>query len=77
MKRSVEFAFENPNASYPFVKQYAQSMDESVMRSHIALYVNKFTRDLGTEGRKAIETLYHVATQKNVIPSIRTDIFVE
>jgi 1,4-dihydroxy-6-naphthoate synthase len=76
MKRSVEFAFENPKASYPFVKHHAQAMDETVMESHIKLYVNEFTRELGTEGRKAVETLYREATALGVIPKIREDIFV-
>ena len=77
MRRSVEYAFANPNTSYPFVKQYAQEMDESVMRSHIELYVNDFTRDLGNEGRSAIETLYAEAAQRGVIPTIGDDIFVK
>ncbi len=76
MKRSVEFAFENPNASYPFVKQYAQEMDDSVMQSHIKLYVNEFTRDLGENGKKAIEILYSRASEKGVLPKIRKDIFI-
>ena len=76
MKRSVEFAFENPKASYPFVKNHAQAMDETVMESHIKLYVNEFTRELGSEGRKAVETLYREATALGVIPKIREDIFV-
>jgi Predicted periplasmic solute-binding protein len=77
MRRSVEYAFANPNTSYPFVKQYAQEMDETVMRSHIELYVNDFTRDLGNEGRSAIETLYAEAAQRGVIPTIGDDIFVK
>jgi len=77
MKRSVEFAVENPKASYPFVKHYAQEMDDTVMQSHIELYVNGFTRELGIEGRKAVERLYHEATATGAIPKIREDIFVE
>ena len=38
----------------PFVTSHAQAMEESVMRSHISLYVNDFTRDLGARGKKAI-----------------------
>jgi len=76
LKRSVEFAFENPKASYPFVKQYAHAMDESVMQSHIDLYVNEFTRDLGSAGKKAVETLYHEASRLGIISKIREDIFV-
>ena len=77
MKRSVEYAFENPNVSYPFVKHHAQAMDDNVMQSHINLYVNEFTRNLGTVGRKAIETLYSEADKNGVLPKIREDIFVE
>ena len=77
MKRSVEYAFENPKASYPFVKHHAQAMDDNVMQSHINLYVNEFTRNLGGGGRKAIETLYREAFENKVIPKIREDIFVE
>lgn len=77
MKRSVEYAFENPKASYPFVKHHAQAMDDNVMQNHINLYVNEFTRDLGAGGHKAIETLYREAFENKVIPKIREDIFVE
>ncbi len=39
MERSVRYAFENPAASKDFVKANAQEMEESVMNSHIQLYV--------------------------------------
>lgn len=77
MKRSIEYAFENPKASYPFVKHHAQAMDDTVMENHIKLYVNEFTRNLGIEGRKAVETLYREATALGVIPKMRDDIFVD
>lgn len=77
MKRSVEFALENPKVSYPFVKHHAQEMDDSVMQRHIELYVNEFTRELGVEGRKAVETLYREATESAVITKMREDIFVD
>jgi 1,4-dihydroxy-6-naphthoate synthase len=77
MGRSVKYAFENPNVSYPFVKQHAQAMDFSVMQNHIKLYVNNFTTDLGPEGKKAVETLYIEATKLGIIPEMREDIFVE
>jgi 1,4-dihydroxy-6-naphthoate synthase len=76
LRRSVEFAFENPKSSYPFVKHFAQAMDEMVMANHIELYVNEFTRDLGIEGRKAVEMLYSEATSLEIIPKMREDIFV-
>jgi len=77
MKRSIEFALENPKASYPFVKHHAQEMDDTVMESHLKLYVNDFTSDLGEEGRKAVKMLFSEATKLGVIPKIREDIFAD
>jgi 1,4-dihydroxy-6-naphthoate synthase len=77
MKRSVEHALQNPNDSLPFVKKHAQSMDESVMRNHIQLYVNDFSVDLGMKGREAITTLYDKSVQKSIFPPMQPSWFVE
>ncbi|GET26116.1 1,4-dihydroxy-6-naphthoate synthase [Prolixibacter sp. NT017] len=77
MKRSVEYAYEQPDASYPFVKLYAQEMEESVMRSHIDLYVNEFTRNLGDEGKQAVQTLYSKAEELGIIPKMERSIFLD
>lgn len=77
MKRSVEYAYEQPDASYPFVKLYAQEMEESVMRSHIDLYVNEFTRNLGEEGKQAVRTLYSKAEELGIIPKMERSIFLD
>jgi len=76
LKRSIEYAFANPKSAYNYIKQFAQEMDEEVMYNHIKLYVNDFTKDLGTEGKKAIETLYDIAKKEKVITGIAEDIFV-
>jgi 1,4-dihydroxy-6-naphthoate synthase len=76
LKRSVEFAFENPKSAYPYIKQYAQEMDEDVMYKHIDLYVNEFSRELGVDGRKAIEILYEKAISLGVLPEMNDQIFL-
>jgi 5,8-dihydroxy-2-naphthoate synthase len=76
LKRSVEYAFENPKSAYPYIKQYAQEMDEDVMYKHIELYVNNFTIDLGENGRKAIEILYDKAISLGVLPEMNKQIFL-
>lgn len=76
LKRSVEFAFENPKSAYPYIKQYAQEMDEEVMYKHIELYVNEFSRELGADGRKAIEVLYEKAISLGVLEPMNGKIFL-
>jgi len=58
IRKSIEFAFNNYPMITDYVKEHSQEMSEAVMRQHIDLYVNDFSIDLGTGGKKAIETLY-------------------
>ncbi len=58
--RSLQQAFSEYPALSPFIRCHAQEMEEQVMRQHIDLYVNQYSLNLGTDGRKAIETLYGV-----------------
>lgn len=76
MRRSVAYAQENPAETLPYVSQYAQEMNTEVMQQHINLYVNKFTLDLGVLGKKAVQTLFDVAKEKNIIPNYNKKIFI-
>lgn len=59
IKKSVEFAFQNPESSMQYVKQNAQEMNEEVMKKHINLYVNSFSLDLGDIGINAVELMFN------------------
>ena len=62
IQQSIEIANENKNILNNFIKTNAQEMDEIVMKKHIDLYVNDFTKDVGNEGKKAVVKLmktYH------------------
>ncbi len=76
MHRSVAFAFDNPKAAKDFIQQHAQEMDETVMYQHINLYVNDYSVDLGTKGKAAVQRLFDVANQKNIIPNSDATIFI-
>lgn len=76
VKKSVEFAFENPSSALPFIKMHAQEMDEDVMYQHIKLYVNKYTIDLGDAGKTAINTLFDEAFKNEIIPTSTQELFL-
>jgi 1,4-dihydroxy-6-naphthoate synthase len=63
--KSVEYAFNNYPAISEYVSCHAQEMSEAVMRQHIDLYVNDFSRDMGDTGKNAIETLVRIYQQMN------------
>ena len=76
LRRSVEFAFSNPKSGLEYIRSHAQEMSEEVMYKHIDLYVNKYSVELGEEGKKAIKLLFDTATEKNVISEIKEDLFL-
>jgi 1,4-dihydroxy-6-naphthoate synthase len=76
LRRSVEFAFDNPKSGLEFIRSHAQEMSEEIMYKHIELYVNKYTVDLGAEGKKAVKLLFDTAHEKNIIPEIKENIFL-
>ena len=69
LEKSVAYAFENPEEVMPYVRQYAQEMEEAVMKQHIDLYVNNFTLKLGEKGKSAVNTLFKVAEKQEIIPN--------
>ncbi|RZK56605.1 MAG: 1,4-dihydroxy-6-naphthoate synthase [Pedobacter sp.] len=77
VRNSVEYAFENPKSAIEFIRQHAQAMDEAVMYKHIELYVNNYSVDLGVEGKKAIDTLFTIATKNQIIPNFDQNLYVE
>jgi 1,4-dihydroxy-6-naphthoate synthase len=75
LRRSVEYAFANPEDTMPFVRAHAQAMEDAVMRAHIDLYVTQHTLDLGDDGEAAVQAMFRIAQEKGVIPSYRHDFF--
>lgn len=57
LQSSVNYAFANPEASRQFVTRHAQEIDETVIRSHIELFVNEYSVSLGDEGKLAVRRL--------------------
>ena len=76
IRKSLEFAFENPAESLGFVKQHAQEMDAEVMQKHINLYVNDYSLSLGEKGKAAIQYMYAFSVEKKLINSSEKDLFV-
>ncbi len=76
LRRSIEFAFNYTDEVLPYVKKYAQEMEEEVMLKHINLYVNNYSLDLGKEGKSAIRKLYEFAEEKKLIPEVNKNLFI-
>ena len=75
IRASVEYAFANPSASAAYVRSHAQELSERVTQSHIALYVNDASLDLGADGELAARELMSRARIAGLLPDQAVDLF--
>ncbi|MEW1635137.1 1,4-dihydroxy-6-naphthoate synthase [Streptomyces sp. NPDC093801] len=72
-RTSVRMAWDDPEASRPYVRAHAQELDPKVADQHIGLYVNEFTADLGDAGYAAVRGLLTRAAAEGLVPAIGPD----
>jgi len=76
LAQSVDFAFAHTDLVWPTVRRHAQEMEDEVMRQHIKLYVNEFTRDYGVDGQAAIAHLLDTAEALGIVPHSSRPLYV-
>ncbi len=74
--QSVDFAFAHPEEPLGYISAHAQELAEEVIGQHIGLYVNDFSRNLGEEGTRAVETLFARAEARGIIPPCELPLFI-
>ena len=75
IKASLKWARAHPVEVMEYIEQHAQETEEDVTRSHIDLYVNDYSYDLGDEGREAVELFLERAQRATILPVISKPIF--
>ncbi len=58
MRKSVEFAFKEPENAHAYVLQYAQELQEEIVEKHIETYVNSYSIHIGKEGKLAVNRMF-------------------
>jgi 1,4-dihydroxy-6-naphthoate synthase len=57
VRASLDHARKHPREALATAHEHAAELDEDVIRAHVDLYVNDWTRDLGAEGEQALMEL--------------------
>ena len=68
IRESVTWAVAHPDLAMSYIKKHAQEMEDDVIRSHIGLYVNSFSEDLGQEGFAAVIEFLQRGEEAGVFP---------
>lgn len=76
IRKSVDFAMIDPSSSMEFIKKNAQDMNEEIIKKHIQLYVNEYTRDLGFYGKNVIISFFKKTFEVGITNEIDDKIFL-
>ena len=77
IRASVDYGFAHPDLCLPYITSKSQELEPEVVRSHIELYVNDFSKDLGREGIAAIETFMDRGRKAGVLPESGLGLMIE
>ena len=75
INKSIEYAYQNKEEALEYCKMHAQEMRSDVMQSHIDLYVNEYSLNLGTKGKETINFMLEKMKENRQIEEIPKDIF--
>jgi 1,4-dihydroxy-6-naphthoate synthase len=70
IRSSLQYAWDHPTDSRDYVLSHAQELSPEVAKSHIDLYVNDFSMDLGDSGYAAISSLLNRAAAEGLVPAV-------
>lgn len=68
IRDSLRSAFAAPEQASAYIREHAQELDSQVTSSHIGLYVNDFSLDLGQEGMAAIQEFLIRGAEAGLLP---------
>jgi len=75
IQESIKYAYENEGEALSYCKSYAQEMRSDVMKSHIDLYVNDYSLNLGEKGKQTIIYMLQKMIENGMIKEIPKELF--
>ncbi len=72
LAESIRYAFENEDAAVEYALDFGRGLDTDRARTFVKMYVNEYTRDMGEEGRRALETLFARGAEAGLIAPVGT-----
>jgi 1,4-dihydroxy-6-naphthoate synthase len=76
VKKSLEFAFAHPEGTVPYIRKYAQCMEQEVLDAHLKTFVNEYSLELGVDGKRAIKILIDKSIAAGLINDFPEDYFI-
>ncbi len=70
LRDSIDYAYAHVDEAIEYAMRYGRGIDKETCRRFVLMYVNDYTKQLGDEGRAALQRLYRMAHERGLIPEI-------
>jgi len=67
--KSVKYGLDNVDAAVNYAMQYSRGQPRQTITRFIKMYVNELTLDMGRDGKLAIEKMFEMARERNILES--------
>ena len=70
LRDSIDYAYAHVDEALEYAMRYGRGIDKETCRKFVLMYVNDYTKRLGSDGKAALERLYALAHSKKLIPTL-------
>jgi 1,4-dihydroxy-6-naphthoate synthase len=74
LRDSIAYGYAHRDEAFLTMQRYAQELEPAVIWSHVDLYVNEYTVDLGDVGSRALATLSRLAQEGGIVAPGRPEV---
>jgi 1,4-dihydroxy-6-naphthoate synthase len=67
--KSIKYGLDNIDAAVDYAMEYGRGQPKETITEFVKMYVNNLTLDIGHDGKKAIEKMFEMARDRNIIES--------
>jgi 1,4-dihydroxy-6-naphthoate synthase len=72
LKQSIHYGYTHQSEAIPYALQYGRGIDIALGERFVKMYVSELTIDMGERGKKALETLFRLGAERNLIAPVGT-----
>jgi 1,4-dihydroxy-6-naphthoate synthase len=69
LRDSIAYGYEHQDESIPYAMQWGRGIDRKLGEKFVKMYVSQLTIDMGESGRKALELLFTLGSEKHLVPN--------
>lgn len=70
LKESIHYGYTHQDEAIPYALQYGRGINRDLGERFVKMYVSELTVDMGEQGRKALDLLYRLGKERDLIPSV-------